>query len=268
MKPNALIALFIILPLCGCGHREEVAEGLLTEARSAYEAGDLLRAKNLTDSLRSAYVDVPTVYKQARELASEVREAEKLRTTRYLDSLLAALTYRRDTLLKHMTLIDDKALQPTYVAKTQQFARTFDRCLLRGTVDPAGGFSLTSNFTGERHINHHHVRLKVGETYAETAPCIDLVLNHQFESEDYVWEVVRYPAEDSENIAKFVSDNADQHILVDYAGDKAHVRAWLTPTDKQALRTEWLLALTLREITCAQALRKQQVGGRKGRDRG
>lgn len=257
--PSALACL-ALAALAGCASRQDDATQLLTEAREACQAANYGRAKMLCDSLRAAYVDVPDVYKQARELAQTVSEAERARTCQFLDSTIAALEQRRDSIMQGMTLVDDKAPQPTYVARTQQFFRSFDRCLLRGTVDPAGGFSLTSNYTGEQHINHHHVRVKAGDALAEAAVVFDLAFNHQFESDDRVWEVVRYGPDDSDNLAKFVTAYANEHILVEFIGDKSRSRAWLTPTDKDAMRLEWALALTLRELTKAQSVKRETLG--------
>lgn len=227
--------------------RQEQAESIYGKAVQAFSDKKVGLARTLLDSLRNHYADQPETYREARDLLRLVNRYEAERTIAFLDSSLSHCETTRRRLIKEMTVDNPDAAVPTYTAKAQQAWRTFARCLLKARTDANGAFSMSSNFVGENAIHHDHVVLRCGEQYLTTDKVDDEANSNTFRDDEYVWETLRYDGEEAANMAKFIVQNSEERIVVDYRGPRTHFASVMTDADKTAVRQVWELSLALRE---------------------
>lgn len=243
-----LTAVALAAALSACApSRQEQAESIYGKAVQAFADKKTGQARALLDSLRGHYADQPLAHREARHLLRLVDRYEAERTIAFLDSSLEECEATRRRLVREMATENPDAAVPTYTAKTQQAWRTFARCLLKARTDANGVFSMSSNFVGEAAIHHDHVVLRCGEQYLTTAKVTDGAGSNTFRNDEYVWETLRYDGDEAANMAKFVVQNFEGRILVDYRGPRAHFASYMTETDKTAVRQVWELSLALRE---------------------
>lgn len=242
----AAVALATAVAACAPS-RQEQAESIYGKAVQAFSDRKMGLARTLLDSLRNHYADQPEAYREARDLLRLVNRYEAERTIAFLDSSLSQCETTRRRLLKEMAADAPDAAVPTYTAKTQQAWRTYARCLLKARTDANGAFSMSSNFVGESAIHHDHIVLRCGEQYLTTDKVADDANSNTFRDDEYVWETLRYDGAEAANIAKFIVQNSDGRIVVDYRGPRAHFASIMTDADKTAVRQVWELSLALRE---------------------
>lgn len=241
------IALAALTLTCCAPSRQRQAEDVYAKAVEAFSAKKIGAAKTLLDSIHNHYVDVPDVYRNARDLSRAVARYENERTIAFLDSMLFACDAEQQILLKLMVVDDPDAPSPRYIAKSQQAYRTFNRSYVKAATDVNGAFSLISVFTGEKALHHDHFRLTVGPDQVEMPQVVDAAYRNEFSDGEYVWETLRYSGQEAANAAKFIEDSQDQRIAVDFIGPKAHFITYLTEADKEAVAHVWALSRSLRE---------------------
>lgn len=241
------LALTALTLTCCAPSRQHQAEQIYAQAVEAFSAKKIGSAKTLLDSIHNHYVDVADVYRSARELSRAVARYENERTIAFLDSMLFACDAEQQILLKLMVVDDPDAPSPRYIAKSQQSYRTFNRCYVKATTDVNGAFSLISVFTGERAIHHDHFSLSVGEDRIEMSPVVDASYRNEFSDDEHVWETLRYSGHEAADAAKFIENNQDQRIALNFVGPKAHYVTYLTEADKEAVAHVWALSRSLRE---------------------
>lgn len=243
-----LTAVAIAAAVAACApSRQEQAESIYGKAAQAFADKKMGQARSLLDSLRNHYADQPLALREGRDLLRLVNRYEAERTIAFLDSSLALCEATQRRLTKEMAAENPDAAVPTYMAKTQQAWRTFARCLLKARTDANGVFSLSSNYVGEAAIHHDHIVLRSGEQYLTTDKVADGANSNTFRDDEHVWETLRYDGAEAANIAKFIVQNFEERIVVDYRGPRTHFASYMTDTDKTAIRQVWELSLALRE---------------------
>ena len=240
----AVATAVLLLYAAGCTFsREEKAQELYGKAIEAFSNRKFGMSKQLLDSMKRTYHDMPKVVREAEDLLAMISRHEQERTLRYLDSLLLARDAEIKPLMANVCPEDKNAPEPTYVHKTQQIWRAIDRCYVRAYVDGKGDFYVASMFVGEKPIHHDHIKVMIGDEFVVSPTVSEEPFNHVFSDGEHVWEIVR----SGDDIAKFIANNVDQRIVVAFEGEKAHYRSMMTETDKNAVKEVWLLGVLLRE---------------------
>lgn len=244
LVPFAIAALMLVS--CEPNRRQQ-AEDVYAKAVDAFSAKKIGTAKALLDSIHNCFVDVPEVYRDARELSRAVARYENERTIAFLDSMLFACDAEQQILLKMMVVDDPDAPSPRYIAKSQQTYKTFNRSYVKAATDVNGAFSLISVFTGQKALHHDRFILSAGNETVEMSPVADAAYRNEFSDGEYVWETLRYSGHEAAEAAKFIESRQGQRIAVDFLGPKAHFMTFLTEADKEAVAHVWALSRSLRE---------------------
>ena len=245
---SILIAAAASISVAGCSpSRQNQAEAVYAEAVDAFSAKRIGAAKMLLDSIHNHFADVPSVYRDARDLSRAVARYENERTISFLDSMLFACDAEQQILLKLMVVDDPDAPSPRYISKSQQAYKTFNRSYVKAATDANGIFSLISVFTGERALHHDHFVISVGDEFVEMSTVADDAYRNEFADGDRVWETVRYSGHEAAEAAKFIESHLADRVAVDYLGPKAHFITYLTDVDKEAIAHVWALSRSLRE---------------------
>ena len=243
----ACLASVLLLMVRCAPSRQHQAEQVYACAVDAFSARKIGAAKTLLDSIHNHFVDVPDVYRDARELSRAVARYENERTIAFLDSMLFACDAEQQILLKLMVVDDPDAPSPRYISKTQQAYRTFNRSYVKAATDANGLFSLISVFTGDKSLHHDRFTISVGDEFVEMSQVSDAAYRNEFSDDERVWETVRYSGTEAAEAAKFIESHHQDRVAVDFIGSKAHFITYLTDADKDAIAHVWALSRSLRE---------------------
>ena len=108
---------------------------------------------------------------------------------------------------------------------------------------------LASVYFGGKPIDHTTIKISTPDgLFAETATIpYDGGLNYHFKDLGNTTEVVTYKAENGMDAIKFINDNADKRLKVEYKGGKPYI-IYMAENDKKALVATYQLASTLSDI--------------------
>ena len=112
-----------------------------------------------------------------------------------------------------------------------------------------GEMYLASVYYGAKPIEHTGIKLSTPDgTFVETPEiAYDGGNNYRFSNLGNTTEVVTYKAEKGENAIKFIYDNANNRIKVEYLGGKPYI-IYIADADKKALVATYNLAVVLNDI--------------------
>ena len=250
----------VLVTACG-DNGESQARQHIEKARVALQKGRFNEAKMQIDSIRTQYPKAFEARKEGISLMQQVDLGEQQRTLAYLDSLLVVQLQMAEVAREGLVLEKDTAYQEigNYFHPKQTVERTLYRSFLRGQVDEKGNMILTSIYWGERHANHHAVKVVAKDgTFAETPASEDV-----YKSSDLGWksEKADYPLGKDGGVVPFIAMNHGvQPMKVHYIGERSYVIS-LRPEDGEAIVKVYKLSqlLTALEQTKKQreeALRK------------
>ena len=170
MKKTGWIVLSLAGLLTACNGDKQKAAGLLERANASFEAGDYNLAKLQIDSIRTFYPKAFDARKEGIRLMQRVDLEEQQKSLVYLDSMMAVKQAALDSLKTRFVLEKDTAYQEigNYFYPTQVVEKNIGRSFLRAQVNELGEMSLTSIYCAGGNLHHTAVRVRVGDTYAET----------------------------------------------------------------------------------------------------
>ena len=260
MKKLMICAALATALLAGCSGDEKAAQARLDKAREMYERNELFGAKNEIDSLRALYPKEVKVLKQGLRLMREVEMKEAERNIAYCDSLLPIKLEEVEGLKKGFVFEKDSAYEEigNYIWKRQTIERNVQRCYIRCGVSEEGEMYLASVYYGGRPIEHTGIRLSLKDgQFAETASIpYDGGINYRFKDMGSTTEVVTYKGEHGIDAVKFIYDNADERIKVEYTGGKPYV-IYMADADKKAVVSTFNLATVLSDIQNMTTLKEK-----------
>ncbi len=260
MKKLMICAALATALLAGCSGDEKAAQARLDKAREMYERNELFGAKNEIDSLRALYPKEVKVLKQGLRLMREVEMKEAERNIAYCDSLLPIKLEEVEGLKKGFVFEKDSAYEEigNYIWKQQTIERNVQRCYIRCGVSEEGEMYLASVYYGGRPIEHTGIRLSLKDgQFAETASIpYDGGINYRFKDMGSTTEVVTYKGEHGIDAVKFIYDNADERIKVEYTGGKPYV-IYMADADKKAVVSTFNLATVLSDIQNMTTLKEK-----------
>ena len=237
--------------LTGCDGDRKAAQARLEKARAMYEKGEFFAAKNEIDSLRTFYPKEVGVLKEGLTLMRKVEISEAERNIAFCDSLLPIKQAELETLKKGFVFEKDSLYEEigNYIWKYQTIERNVERCYIRSGVNEHGEMYLASVYYGAKPIEHTGIKLSTPDgTFVETPEiAYDGGNNYRFSNLGNTTEVVTYKAEKGENAIKFIYDNANNRIKVEYLGGKPYI-IYIADADKKALVATYNLAVVLNDI--------------------
>lgn len=236
-----------VLSACSWNKAED-ARRVFDSAMDEYNNKHFNQAKLLLDSVIFTYPDNKQLINEAQNMMKAVYRSEQEENLCFLDSLLALREGEVRTYMQQFYIEDEQNENPVLIHKKQSAQSAYDRSYVRAYTDQKGTFYMSSHYTGENHIWHTGVKVQVGESYAQTDSVTNEALNHAFDNDGQVWEVVKYKDGRDNGAAAFIARNADKRIVVTYIGPKSSsYKIVMTETDKIAMRDTYQLSMLLRE---------------------
>jgi hypothetical protein len=216
-----------------------------------YEQNEYFGAKNEIDSIRTLYPKEFEILRKALTLMRRVELKEAERNIAFCDSLLPIRQEEFDLLKKDFIYEKDSLYDDIgkFIWKQQTVERNLERCYIRSGVNERGEIYLASVYYGGNPLQHTGIKVSTPDgLYAETVSIpYDGGVNYRFSNLGFTTEVVTYNGENGINALKFIADNADKRIKVDYTGGKPYV-IYIADGDKKAIAGTYLLAMTLSDI--------------------
>ena len=251
-----LIILFCsALTLFACGNEtEKKANDKLTIAKAAFERGDYEEAKSQIDSIKILYPKAFDARKAGQELMLQVELKAQQKTLAYLDSVLQVQQQAFDAIKDKFTLEKNAEYQNVgnYLWPTQTVEKNMHRSFLRFQVDEQGNMSMTSIYCGGSNIHHSTVKVTAPDgSFAETPASKD-----SYETTDMGEKIEKadYKLGEDGDVIKFIAQNKDKNIRVEYNGDRKYATT-MTPTDRLAAAQIYELTQIL---SAMQQIKKEQ----------
>lgn len=251
MKKSAICIALAATLLVGCNDTEKKAQARLDEAKAMFERHEYSAAKIEIDSIRALYPKEFNVLKAGLTLMRQIEQKEAEQNIAFCDSLIPIRHEEFMEMAKGFVYEKDTAYDEIgkFISKQQTIERNVKRCYVRSGVDENGEMYISSVFFGPKAIKHTGIKLSTPDGTTAETPVIpyDGGMNYRFEDLGNTTEVVTYKGEKCENAAKFIYDNKDSRIKIEYTGGKPYV-LYLNDVEKKAIASTYELALILSDI--------------------
>ncbi len=252
MRFSVYIAvLFAGLFLFACGPSdEEKARAKLNHAQALLEKNDTAAALLHLDSIPRLYPKAVYSLNAAKNLVGEVQFELLHRTESELDSLKIKITELEKPFTKEKTEFDRYA---QYTHNRQTFQRAWDRSYIQVHLDERGEIYLSSNYHGEKWLNHIALRVydQGEDAKTEEIPIGD-PNNHRSDFMEAKWEKVSYRNGKDNGVMEFIAEHADRNLKAVFLG-KEYYYIILESYDKQAVKDALLLSAAIRQKSKLEA---------------
>jgi len=232
----------VLFVSCGPSPSEKAAQQI-NRAESLLSQGDTVKAVESLDSIAKKYPKAVAQIKKADEMKNRIFVGE-----------LVSLRAQRDSLNEEINVLSknfttkkgefDQYMQ--YVPKRQSVNRSWDRSFIQVHLDASGRIYLSSNYYGDKWLNHVAIRVYDGKLSArtDTVPLND-VNNHHSEFLDKKWEQVSYKNGKSDDVIKFIAEHTNLKLKAVFLG-KRYYYIVLETFDKEAVKNAYDLSLVLK----------------------
>ena len=133
-----------------------------------------------------------------------------------------------------------------YTHKRQTFKRAWDRSYIQVHLDERGEIYLSSNYHGEKWLNHTGLRVYDNGEDAKTATIpLDDVNNHRSDFLESKWEKVSYRNGKDNGVIDFIAKNVNRRLKAVFLGDRYYYII-LETYDKEAVRDALALSKAIK----------------------
>lgn len=239
-----ILISILIVSVVGCGPSDEdKARAKLNQAKSLLAKSDTAAALRHLDSIPKLYPEAVYSANAAKNLISEVNFDLLHRKEAELDSLKVKISELEKPFKKEKTEFDRYT---QYIHKRQTFERAWDRSYIQVHLDERGVIYLSSNYHGEKWLNHTALRVydQGDDAKTEDIP-IDNINNHRSDFVDAKWEKVTYREGKDNGVMEFIANNTDRRLKAVFLGDEYYYII-LETYDKQAVKDALALSKALK----------------------
>lgn len=238
-------ALILIVIVVSCGPTDEdKAKVRLNYAQTLLQRMDTTGAILHLDSIPKLYPEAVYAANAAKNLLNEVRFELMQRKETELDTLRAEIALAEKSFVKEKTEFDRYA---QYIHKRQTFKRAWDRSYIQVHLDERGELYLSSNYHGEKLLNHTSLRVYDSGDAAKTEEVpVGSVDNHQSDFMEAKWEKVSYRNGKENGVIAFIAENVDRNLKAVFLG-KQQSYIILETYDKEAVRDAYILSQLLKK---------------------
>jgi len=240
-----ILITLLIVSVVGCGPSDEdKARAKLNLAKSLLTKNDTTAALRHLDSIPKLYPEAVYSANAAKNLMNEVNFDLLHRKEAELDSLKVKIVELEKPFKKEKTEFDRYT---QYIHKRQTFERAWDRSYIQVHLDERGEIYLSSNYHGEKWLNHTALRVydQGDDAKTEDIP-IDNINNHRSDFVDAKWEKVTYRNGKDNGVMEFIANNADRRLKAVFLGDEYYYII-LETYDKQAVKDALALSKALKQ---------------------
>lgn len=256
-KIRRLTGNYLLLTVCctiavsawSCSGKTRNAKTYLTEAETAFNAGNYSLAKLKIDSIKAFFPESFHEIDKGFDLMQQVRMAENKRNIVYCDSMLSTSYQSLTRMLNHFTYVRDPQYQEfgDYVPKIFPLNASFKQNGLRSAVNEKGEMYIESVLSGSS-LRHNRIKVSTDDgSFAESTRVTTDGLNYRFSTLDATYEIVRFSGNDDNGVAEFIYTFKNLPITLTFIGNKSRSIA-LTETSKNAIAQSFELSTLLLDI--------------------
>lgn len=237
---GTLTAIFIF----ACGPSEpEKAASKISFAESLLEKGDTADALLHLDSIPILFPKAVNEAQDARELSNRIYASLMMERRVELDTINKMINVLEKGFVKKKEVYDRYT---NYIPKRQSFNRSWDRSFIQVHLNELGEIYLSSNYYGDKWLDHTGIRVYDGKDQAKTGKvALDDVNNHRSEFMETMWERVTYKEHKSDSVIEFIANNPDRKLKAVFLG-KRYYYILLEPYDMKAVKDAWELSKLLK----------------------
>lgn len=238
-----IIALAGILASCGPSEKQ-LAVNKLQVAQNLYAKGDTSQALQQLDSIRFIYKGAIQANVEANKMKKKIYGDLLFNRQDQLDSLAKRIKVLEKKFVKEKTAFDQDT---QYVYKRQQFKTRWNKSFIQVYLDQKGSLYISSNYHGDKWLNHIGIRVYDGDLQAKTDTVpLGSVLNHHSDFLDTKWEKVTYMNGADNGVIDFIAKYADRKLKAVFLGSRYYYII-LEKYDKQAVANALALSKALKE---------------------
>ncbi len=247
-----------LLSACQPYDKSHKSNLLLKEIEELITTANYGEAKCKIDTLILNFSEQDKALAQGLKYLDIIEKKEFERNVHYRDSLLLVLENRLLELQEDFIfeVSQTEGLPGRYIHKNQQVEHVVGRSLLRANVYENGKLFISSHYAGSQYINHTHVRVGKDDLFIETLPITeDNGFNRRFDDgAGTYWEVVIYTPENDRGVARFIKENLDADLTLEFLGGIENALSDLPLSDKEAIVAAAELSAVLRNQKEAKKL--------------
>lgn len=253
MKKIFILPLLIVLTLISsCGPtQDELASHSLQRATDLLDERDTVGALSVLDSAILHYPKAQKLLPQLELMKGNVYSDLCNHLKKQIDSCEVLIQEKSKDFVVEKRPYDNNKW---YVFKRQTFKRSWDRSFIEVNLNDKGEIYLTSNYIGEKSLNHTAIRVYDKELSCKSLT-VDLgtVNNHHSEFMNSKWEKVAYKSGASDELISFIVSHANRPLKAVFLG-KPYYYILLEKYDVEAVVKSYDLSVILKKRT---ALKKE-----------
>lgn len=243
---RTLLGVAMAMLLFSCGGKDtdtERAEAIVNQADSAITAGDYDLAVTLLDTLKSRYPREIKVQRGAMNLRPRAIEGQTIRQIEITDSMLAASSHRRDSMMNHFSFVNNPELvEGYYVIKEYANSSLFNRTGVEARITPEGEFYIISSLNAKP-VKHTSLSLKNQAGEVSTAT-VDYDGDRNYRSGGT--EMITFVGAECDTLGQFLTDNRGAATTLIFNGAKSYSTP-LSKLDRKSIEQTYEMANVLTE---------------------
>ena len=241
--PVSVLLLAFFAVACGPSE-EEKARIKLSQAQLSLQNNDTLAAILHLDSIPRLFPKAVYTINAAKNLSAEIQFDLLHCKEAVIDSLNKKISLLEKAFNKEKAEFDRYS---QYVHKRQNFERSWDRSFIQVHLDERGEIFLSSNFYGEKWLNHTSLRVYDRDIDAKTEVIpLGSPDNHHSDFMGMKWEKVSYRSGKDNGVMEFIAVNDSRNLKAVFLGDENYYII-LESYDKQAVKDALALSKALKQ---------------------
>lgn len=240
-----IVVLLFLVSACGPSE-EDLARVKVEQAKNLLVQQDTSKALLTLDSIPGLYPKAMYSVNAAKNLSNEVRFEVLQRKESELDTVKVRITELEKNFVKEKTEFDRYT---QYIHKRQTFKRAWDRSYIQVHLDERGDLYLSSNYHGEKWLDHTGLRVyDNGEDAKTDSIPIGSPDNHRSDFMEAKWEKVSYRNGKDNGVIEFIAQHVDRNLKAVFLG-KEYYYIILETYDKEAVRDALALSKAIKART-------------------
>ena len=245
-----IIILTLIVSACGPS-QQELAAKKMKVSEELLAKGDTLNSLLYLDS-------IPKLYPEAgSELNKAIQAGNRIYTfqlSKQREKLSAANTVI-GTLIKDFKSEKGEFEKYTnYIPNRQVFDKSWSRSFVQVNVNDKGDLTLSSNYYGEKWINHTSLRIdRDGLIIRTDSVPLDHINNHHSDFGGSNWEKVTYRGKQADAVIAMIATNWDRRLKALFKGKTTYIM-WLEDYDKKGIKEAYELSKAFRAKSEAEKM--------------
>jgi len=246
MTTSKIFFIFLLsILLFSCGpSKKELAIGRIQMAHDLYEKGDTIMALLQADSVSVLFGEEIQQKEEAQKFKKKIYGEILFREQDELDTINNKISELKKLFNTEKTPYDQYR---QYIYKRQDAEKRWNKSYIQVHLDERGSLYISSNYYGEKWLNHTSLRVYDNDIQAKTDSVpLSSPLNHHSDFLNTKWEKVSYTNGTDNGLIKFIADNADRKLKAVFMGSRYYYFI-LEEYDKQAMKKALTLSTLLKK---------------------